>query len=73
MGIERTLERLTVEELEHPFARDRSLAIVAAAVCDVLETRVRLRAAWDRHSRLHGPEIDPTALEAVRDALGRVA
>lgn len=72
-GIERTLEPLTAEELAAPTERDCSLAIVAAAVGDVLEARRRLRAAWDRHCREHGPETDPTALEAVRDALGRTS
>lgn len=68
--IERTIEPLTAEELEHPTPRDRSLAIVAAAVGDALEARERVRVVWARHVREHGPERDPAACEAVGDVLG---
>lgn len=67
---ERTYESLTQDEIDHPTPRDQSLAVVAAAVSDVLEARQQLRDTWSRHLREHGPVADRLALEAVETALG---
>lgn len=67
------LERLSAAEIEGPnlTSREESLAVLAARVSDVLDSRRALRAEWERHLRQHGPERDPFVRAGVEQAMGR--